>query len=116
VLALRFSTKGIRALEPTKKLRVAFVTHLHPDHTVGYPDMMYGFDTSDTNPVRETIDACPGCDVLIHEANTPGGCRRDLKRFKSFLASITGRSQLAELARQAKPRLLILYHYSGLLR
>ena len=29
--------KGIPALEPTK-LRVAFVTHLHSDHTVGYPD------------------------------------------------------------------------------
>src|SRR5512133_3834457 len=31
-----FLHKGIKALEPTK-LRVAFVTHLHSDHTVGYP-------------------------------------------------------------------------------
>jgi ribonuclease Z len=32
--------KGIAALEPTN-LRVAFVTHLHSDHTVGYPDLIF---------------------------------------------------------------------------
>ena len=32
--------KGITALEPVK-LRVAFVTHLHSDHTVGYPDLIF---------------------------------------------------------------------------
>ena len=31
--------KGIAALEPTN-LRVAFVTHLHSDHTIGYPDLI----------------------------------------------------------------------------
>src|SRR5262249_20841371 len=31
--------KGIKALEPTN-LRVAFVTHLHSDHTVGYADLI----------------------------------------------------------------------------
>jgi ribonuclease BN (tRNA processing enzyme) len=31
--------KGIRALEPTN-LRVVFVTHLHSDHTAGYPDLI----------------------------------------------------------------------------
>jgi ribonuclease BN (tRNA processing enzyme) len=31
---------GIQALEPTQ-LRVAFVTNLHPDHTVGYPDLIF---------------------------------------------------------------------------
>jgi ribonuclease BN (tRNA processing enzyme) len=32
--------KGITALEPAN-LRVAFVTHLHSDHTVGYPDLIF---------------------------------------------------------------------------
>src|SRR6266436_4243444 len=32
--------KGITALEPTN-LKVAFVTHLHSDHTVGYPDLIF---------------------------------------------------------------------------
>ena len=32
--------KGIKALEPTN-FRVAFLTHLHSDHTVGYPDLIF---------------------------------------------------------------------------
>ena len=31
--------RGITALEPTN-FRVVFVTHLHSDHTVGYPDLI----------------------------------------------------------------------------
>ena len=31
--------RGIRALDPVN-LRVVFVTHLHSDHTVGYPDLI----------------------------------------------------------------------------
>jgi ribonuclease BN (tRNA processing enzyme) len=155
------TSRSIAALQPTR-LRVAFVTHLHSDHTVGYPDLIftpwtlgrrvpmevygpkglkamtdhlleayrvdidtrtnpdgnqrtfpdghnvnaheivagivykdehitvtafatkhamesygYRFDTSDrsivvsgdTNPTQATIDACRGCDVLIHEVH-----------------------------------------------
>src|SRR6185503_10959690 len=32
--------KGIKGLEPTN-LRVVFATHLHSDHTVGYPDLIF---------------------------------------------------------------------------
>src|SRR5205085_9080579 len=32
--------RGIAALEPTN-IRVAFVTHLHHDHTVGYADLIF---------------------------------------------------------------------------
>jgi len=32
--------KGIVALEPTN-LKVVFATHLHSDHTVGYPDLIF---------------------------------------------------------------------------
>jgi ribonuclease BN (tRNA processing enzyme) len=32
--------RGITALQPTK-LRVVFITHLHSDHTVGYPDLIF---------------------------------------------------------------------------
>src|SRR5260370_28603999 len=38
--AAAFLDKDIKALEPTK-LRVAFVTHLHSDHTVGYPNLIF---------------------------------------------------------------------------
>ena len=89
----------------------------------------YRFDTpdrsivisGDTNPAQATIDACRGCDVLIHEVHTsawlaarpeaggapPGTFRRFSEKYH------TTTEQLAELARQAKPRLLILYHYNS---
>jgi len=207
------ASRGITALQPTR-LRIAFVTHLHSDHTVGYPDLIftpwtigrrvplevygpkglnamtahlleayradietrtnpdgnqrtfadghkvnaheiaagvvhkdpnvtvtafptkhamesygYRFDTpdrsivisGDTNPTQATIDACRGCDVLIHEVHTsawlaarpeaggapPGTFRRFSEKYH------TTTEQLAGLARQAKPRLLILYHYNS---
>ena len=83
----------------------------------------YRFDTpdrsivisGDTNPTQATIDACRGCDVLIHEVNTPAWLATRPDTSKGFPPSTTRTtSQLADLARQAKPRLLILYHYSGL--
>lgn len=199
-----FLDRDIAALEPTK-LRVAFVTHLHSDHTVGYPDLIftpwtigrrvplevygprglkamtehileayrvdietrtnpegnqrgfpeghkvnvheigsgvvykdanvtvtafatkhamesygYRFDTpdrsivisGDTNPTQATIDACRGCDVLIHEAHSPAWLATRPDYFQQFAAKFhTTTTQLAVLAEKAKPRLLILYHY-----
>src|SRR6266853_2501581 len=204
--------RGITALEPSN-LRVVFVTHLHSDHTVGYPDLIltpwllgrrvplevygpagikamtehifeayradfetrsqhyreklslasspeghkvnaheitagvvykdanvtvtafptkhamesygYRFDTpdrsivitGDTNPTQATIDACRGCDVLIHEVRSLAGLAKRppaCQRFGSKYHTTT--AQLAELAAQAKPRLLILYHHAIALR
>jgi ribonuclease BN (tRNA processing enzyme) len=199
-------SRGIKALEPTR-LRIAFVTHLHSDHTVGYPDLIftpwtvgrrvpleiygptglkamtehileayrvdiatrtnadgnqrtfpgghkvnaheiktgvifkdenvtvsafatkhamesYGcrFETpdrsivisGDTNPTQATIDACHGCDVLIHEAHTPAWLATRPESFQQFAAKYHSTTvELAELAQKAKPRLLILYHYSS---
>jgi ribonuclease BN (tRNA processing enzyme) len=200
--------RGITALEPTN-LRVVFLTHLHSDHTVGYPDLIltpwvlgrrvplevygptgikamtdhileayrvdfdtrsqhfaeglyavgsfpeghkvnvreikvgvvykdanvtvtafatkhamesYGFrfDTpdrsivisGDTNPTQATIDACKGCDVLIHEVLTEDWLSRRPDFHKYAARFHTTTVQLAELAKQAKPGLLILYHAS----
>ena len=202
-----FLDKDIKALESTK-LRVAFITHLHSDHTVGYPDLIftpwtvgrrvplevygpkglkamtehlleayrvdietrtnsdgnqrefpeghnvnaheiqagviykdenvtvtafptkhamesygYRFDTpdrsivisGDTSPTQATIDACRGCDVLIHEAHTPAWLSTRPATFQRFAAKYhTTTPELADLARKANPRLLILYHYASL--
>ena len=202
--------KGVGALDPVK-LRVVFVTHLHSDHTVGYPDLIltpwvlgrrvplevygpagisamtshvleayssdfetrtkdrdlykvgafpeghavnaheirpgvvykdanvtvtafptkhtmesfgYRFDapdrsvviSGDTNPAQATIDACDGCDVLIHEVLTNEWLakRRDFQAYAAQFHTTT--TQLTELATKAKPRLLILYHASLSLR
>jgi len=201
--------KGVIALEPTN-LRVVFVTHLHSDHTAGYPDLIltpwvmgrsvplevygpkgikamtehilaayeedikirtegmehaskdgykvnvheikpgviykdenvtvtayptkhgeweetygYRFDTADrsivisgdTTPTQATIDACHGCDVLIHEALTlkflknpkrPNPQGYDIQAYSAKYHTTT--TQLAEVATKARPGLLILYH------
>ena len=44
--------RGITALEPTR-LKVAFITHLHSDHTLGYPDLIF---TPWTIGRREPLD------------------------------------------------------------
>src|SRR6266478_5645920 len=38
--AAEAARRGITALE-VKNLKVAFVTHLHSDHTAGYPDLIF---------------------------------------------------------------------------
>ena len=200
--------RGIDALDPVK-LRVVFLTHLHSDHTVGYPDLIltpwvlgrrvplevygpagikdmtshileayrvdfesrhkqyeeglykvgshpeghavnaheikpgvvyqdanvkvtafatrhtmesyaYRFDTADrsivfsgdTNPAQGTIDACNGCDVLVHEVLTLDWLSRrpDFAEYARRYHTTT--TQLAELATKARPKLLVLYHAS----
>lgn len=73
--------------------------------------------SGDTSPVQATIDACNGCDVLIHEAISPAWAA-SLPEAASGLLRFAGRyhtttPQLAELAIEAKPKLLVLYHYSS---
>jgi ribonuclease Z len=79
----------------------------------------YRFDTpdrtivisGDTSPTQATIDACHGCDVLIHEVNSLAWLAKRPPAFQAFAVKYhTSTEQLAELATRAKPRLLILYH------
>lgn len=201
--------KGVKALSPMN-IRVVFTTHLHSDHTTGYPDLIltpwkmgrpfplevygpkglksmtehllaayqedikirtegmegaskenykvnvheissgvifkddkvtvtafptkhgdwqesygYRFDTADrsivisgdTTPTQATIDACHGCDVLIHEALTMKFINNPMRPelqgidIKTYAANYhTTTNQLAQLANAAKPGLLVLYH------
>jgi ribonuclease Z len=78
--------------------------------------------SGDTNPTQATIDACQGCDVLIHEVHTEawlagrpeagGAPAGTFRRFSEQYHTTT--AQLAELARRARPKLLVLYHYNSL--
>jgi ribonuclease BN (tRNA processing enzyme) len=207
--AAAVSDKGIRELDPSN-IRFVFATHLHSDHTAGYPDLIltpwamgrqrplevygpkglsamtehilaayrediairrdgmekaspdgwkvnaheikpgvifrdnnvtvtafptkhgeweqsfgYRFDTADrsvvitgdTTPAQTTIDACRGCDVLVHEALTekflnnpmrPNAQGYDIRAYSEKYHTTT--TQLAVLARKARPGLLILTH------
>jgi len=68
--------------------------------------------SGDTRPTQSIIDACHGCDVLVHEVysedrfNLVFGASRG-QYHRSFHTSTR---ELATLASQAKPKLLVLYH------
>ena len=79
----------------------------------------YRFDTpdrrivisGDTNPVEATIQACNGCDVLLHEAQPLELLAKMPESIQAFVAKYhTTTEQLADLARKAKPKLLVIYH------
>ena len=73
--------------------------------------------TGDTAPTQATIDACNGCDILIHEVNTLTAVAARPPTFQAFAARYhTSTEQLAELAAKAKPGLLVLYHASIVVR
>jgi ribonuclease BN (tRNA processing enzyme) len=72
--------------------------------------------SGDTNPTQAAIDACHGCDVLIHEVLTLEWLAKR-PDFHAYAAQFhTTTTQLVDLATKAKPRLLILYHGSLSLR
>jgi ribonuclease BN (tRNA processing enzyme) len=79
----------------------------------------YRFDTpdrsvvisGDTSPTEETIKACNGCDVLVHEARAVEMYSKLPEGPHRFGAkNHTTSEQLAELATKARPGLLIVYH------
>jgi ribonuclease BN (tRNA processing enzyme) len=82
----------------------------------------YRFDTpdrsivisGDTSPTEETIKACNGCDVLVHEAQMLELYAKMPERLNSFVTKYhTTTEQLATLATKAKPKLLVVYHTLG---
>ena len=79
----------------------------------------YRFDTpdrrivisGDTAPTDETIRACDGCDVLIHDGQLLEFYERMPERLHAFVTKYhTTTAQLAALATKAKPKLLVVYH------
>ncbi len=197
--------KGIKALE-AKRLKTVFITHLHSDHTLGYPDMIfspwvlgrteplnaygpkglramtghiekawkkdvhvrtqgleqanhtgykvvvheispgvvyrdenvtvtafavkhgiwdqafgYRFDTADrrivisgdTAPTEAVVQACNGCDVLLHEVYNPNGDELKEPHWQEYFRTFhTSPKELGDIATRAHPKLLVLYHLS----
>ena len=99
-------------------VRVTAFAVEHPgwEHAYGYR-----FDTSersivvsgDTAPARAVIDACRGCDVLVHEVYCAVGMKRmtSSQNLWDYNARAhTSARELGEIAAQARPKLLVLTH------
>ncbi len=79
----------------------------------------YRFETADSvivisgdcAPSESIIEACNGCDVLVHEVYSTTGFARRTSDWQRYHSSFhTSSKELAELATKAKPKLLVLYH------
>jgi ribonuclease BN (tRNA processing enzyme) len=80
----------------------------------------YRFDTKDrrivisgdTAPTDEVVRACDGCDLLLHEVFNPK--RKKIVESKQkqayFKVFHTSPTELGDIATQARPKLLVLYH------
>jgi ribonuclease BN (tRNA processing enzyme) len=67
--------------------------------------------SGDTAPTDAVVNACNGCDVLVHEVYCQAGLERGPANWQHYhLISHTSTKQLAVLATRAKPKLLVLYH------
>ena len=67
--------------------------------------------SGDTAPTETVIKESCGCDILIHEVYSVRGFRRRTPDWQKYHASVhTSTRELAEIAKKAQPKLLILYH------
>lgn len=91
-----------------------------PVHHGSWPVALgYRFETEDrvivisgdARPSESLIAACNGCDVLVHEVYSTEGFATRPPAWATYHKSFhTSTSELAELARRARPKLLVLYH------
>ena len=67
--------------------------------------------SGDARPSESLVEACDGCDVLVHEVYSAEAFRRRPPLWRAYHARAhTSTVELAELATRARPELLVLYH------
>jgi len=67
--------------------------------------------TGDTTPSDSVVEACSGCDVLVHEVYAKAGFDGRPPDWQAYhKASHTSGVELGEIAARARPKLLVLYH------
>lgn len=67
--------------------------------------------SGDTSPCESLIEAAEDCDILIHEVYCRSRFEKRSPEWKQYHASFhTSSTELARIASQVKPGLLILYH------
>ena len=90
------------------------VPHTNWDQAFGYRfetrDKVFVI-SGDTRPTEALVDACNGCDVMLHEAYSPEKLRARTPDWQKYhTGSHTSTLELAALATRARPKLLVLYH------
>ena len=67
--------------------------------------------SGDTRPSEALVEACDGCDILVHEVYSADRFTTRSPEWRRYhVDAHTSTIELAALATRAKPRLLVLYH------
>ena len=67
--------------------------------------------SGDCAPSPEVIEACNGCDVLLHEVYAMEELKSTRKDWPEYLKQFhTSTTELGEIAQKARPKVLVLYH------
>jgi ribonuclease BN (tRNA processing enzyme) len=71
--------------------------------------------SGDTSPAESVIDACNGCDALVHEVYSGTGSTKPSMSVEQWMAYMrafhTSAEQLGEIAAKSRPKMLILTHW-----
>lgn len=67
--------------------------------------------SGDTRASSQIVQACNGCDVLVHEVYSDAGFKRRPVEWQRYHSAFhTSASELGRIALDARPNLLVLYH------
>lgn len=108
---------GVVYQDANVKVTAFLVAHGSWDQAFGYR-----FDTADrsvvlsgdTRPTETVVKACHGCDVLLDEAFLESDYAKYSAAWEKYMRSFhTSTVELAKEANEARPGLLVLYHYAG---
>jgi ribonuclease Z len=67
--------------------------------------------SGDCAPSPALLDACNGCDILLHEVYSLVDAKRPEPGWIEYLREFhTSSTELAQIAAKTKPKLLVLYH------
>ena len=90
------------------------VPHSSWPHAYGYKFEAGGKTiviSGDTTPSDAIVDACNGCDILLHEVYSAEKFKERPADWQRYHAdSHTSTIELAKIASRARPKLLVLYH------
>jgi len=90
------------------------VAHGNWKHAYGYTfetDERRIVISGDTLPSNEVVAQCKGCDVLVHEVYSAEAFKNRPAEWQVYHSHFhTSTVELAEIAKRAKPKLLVLYH------
>jgi ribonuclease BN (tRNA processing enzyme) len=67
--------------------------------------------SGDCGPDPAIVEACNGCDILVHEVYSVAGFKKRPSMWQKYHSNFhTSSVELGEIANKAKPKLLVLYH------